>query len=83
MEYRPVPQLASDSDLAAVSFYDSLGDGQSHASALYLQSLIAPTIKLLEDQRLLEIIDSRAMVRDARHHHPIPEFAGYLNRGLG
>jgi hypothetical protein len=51
--------------VAAVGFDDGFADGQSHAGAVDLHALISSTIKLLEDQRLLEVVDAGTSVGDA------------------
>src|SRR5271154_4711796 len=71
---RAVSRLTGNADLAAVSFDDRLGDGQSHARALHLQALVATAIKLLEDQGLFEVVDARSAISDTDHHHAAPGF---------
>src|SRR3984957_13489224 len=58
-------QLAGDSQTAAVGFYDGFADRESHAGAVDLHALISATIKLFENQGLLEIVDARTAMGDA------------------
>ena len=53
-----MPQLAGNAEPPAVGFHDGFADGQSHAGAVDLHPLVASTIKLFEDERLLEIVDT-------------------------
>ena len=44
---------------------NGLGDGETHAGALHTITLISATVELLEDQRLLQILDSRSLIGHA------------------
>ena len=54
----------------------------AHAGALHLHPLVPAAIKLVEDQRLLEVVDARAAVGDTRHHHAIADFSGDVDRRI-
>src|ERR1700742_1231197 len=64
-KHRAHTRLADDADAAAVGFDDGFADRQSHPRAARAVTLIASAIELVENQRLLEGIDARAMVGDA------------------
>ena len=76
-------QLAGHANRASVGFDDGFGDGQSHARSLNSRSLIAPTIKLVENQRLLEIINARTSISDADSELSISNLSSNMNWGVG
>src|SRR5215471_2338519 len=59
-----------------MSSHDSLGDGQAHARAAYLVTLVSAPIELVEDQTLFERIDARAAVRHAEADCIAGQFCG-------
>src|SRR3974390_497258 len=79
-EHRPLPELADHRDASPVGFNDDLGDCQSHAGAVRGILLAATPVELLEDQRLLEAVYTRSLVRDIDHHRLASAFRGHSDR---
>src|ERR1700721_3077706 len=66
---RAVAQLACDSELAAVGFYNGFADGQSHAGSVDLHALIPAAVEFFEDERLFEIVNARTAIGNADGQH--------------
>ena len=67
-EHGTLAQLANHANGAAVRLNDDLSNRKSHASSMRGILLVAPTIELLENQRLLEAVDPWALVGNADNH---------------
>src|SRR5271157_3413856 len=78
-KYRAAAELTGYADGAVVSFDDCLGDGKSHARALDAVALIAAAIELVKDERLLEVVDARSVIRDAGDDPSSLLLGGYRN----
>jgi len=73
--------LAGQADRTAVGLDNRFGDGKSHSSSLHAVSLVFPAVELFEDEALLGVVNSSAMVRDAGDHE-IPVRFGRDRDGL-
>ena len=56
-----------------MGFHNCLGDREAHPGALYSIAQIAAAIELVEDQALLEVVNSGALVADAGDQLAIPQ----------
>jgi hypothetical protein len=77
-----VAALTGDTEGSAMSFYDGLGNGQTHSGALYQVSLILATIKLVEDQSKFYLLDTRPAVGNAGSEKQSIHFSGYRDRSI-
>ena len=78
-----MPKLAGHSQSASVRFDNGLGDRQSHAGSLHSIALISSAIELVEDERLLKVINARSPIAHTGHKFPIAHFRTDRNRRLG
>src|SRR6202051_125750 len=77
---RPVAGLARHTNLAAMRFHNGFRNSQTHSRALHLETMIASSVELLKNQRLLKIVNPGSAVGDTRDQHSIFCFSSYVNR---
>ena len=63
-------ELARDRNCAFVRSDDCFRNGQSHSRTAHQVSLVPPAIELIEDERLLKIIDAVAVICHAHGRAP-------------
>ena len=69
-------ELAGNSNGSLVSRHNRLGDRQPHSGTAHEITLIFPTIELVENHALFEIVDARAAVSHTRRHIIACAFCG-------